>query len=159
MVEKIQNYCSKCGRELEKEDVFCPNCGNKIQQSTEKNLSIGRSNFGNISLVLGVIGIIVGIIGAIGALMFSTFSAGLIINASIALVASLLGIVAIWLSNKDYKIAFAEYLIAASGLLIGIYLVGILGAVFFIMAAIFLFIDKRNSVNEVQVWIIYGLLQ
>lgn len=147
---KGNKFCSKCGEELGKKDVFCPSCGNKIQKDTEQKVLIGKSNFGTISLVLGIIGVILGFIGAIRALMFISFSAELIVNAGIALVASLLGLVAIWLSNKDYRIAFAEYLIAAAGLIIGIYLIGILGAIFFIIAAIFLFIDKRSHVNGVE---------
>ena len=146
----MEFYCPHCGEKLENEAVFCSACGMKIQKDLKKKSVIGILPFKTISLVFSVMGIVLGIISVLIALMFNFLSAELIINAGVALVASLIGVVAIWLSNKDYRVAFIEYLIAAMGLLVTFYLIGIIGAIFFIIAAILLLIDKRNIFNEVE---------
>ena len=109
------------------------------------------SKYREISSLLGIIGIILGITSAVRGLIILPFSEEIIINISISLIASLLGILALWLSNKDYKIAFAEYLIAGAGLIIGVHLISVIGAISFFIAGILLYIDKNNSINEVKV--------
>ena len=98
------------------------------------------------SSILGILGIVFGLLGAIFVLFFSALVASAGVNAVVGILASLLGIVAIWLSNKDSKIAAVQYIIVGFGVLIAIGFFGVLGFIFFIIAAILVFRDKKVAV-------------
>ncbi len=91
------------------------------------------------SNILGILGIVFGFLGGFLVLLFSTIATDMITNAMIAMFASILGILGIWLSNKESKIAAAQYLVAGIGVLIGISAFGILSFIFFIIAALLAF--------------------
>jgi hypothetical protein len=63
-------------------------------------------------------------------------------NAMVAIFASILGILGLWLSDKDNKIAAAQYIVVGLGLFIAIGAFGILGFIFFVIAALLSFRDK-----------------
>lgn len=98
------------------------------------------------STILGILGIIFGFLGGMFALFLGVFSTSILINAFIAIISSLMGILAIWLSDKDATIAAVEYLIAGFGVLIGVSFFGVLGFIFFIIAAILCFKDRNFAV-------------
>ena len=103
------------------------------------------------SSILGILGIVFGLLGGLAALFLSAFVPAVATNAGIAIMASLLGIIAIWLTEQDSKIAAVEYIIAGLGLLIGVSMFGVLGFILFIIAAILVFKDKKVAVPTKEV--------
>ncbi|RAP50608.1 MAG: hypothetical protein BZ136_01020 [Methanosphaera sp. rholeuAM74] len=97
--------------------------------------------------IIAVLGFLGGLGGALGAYFLSAFSASLATNASITLIASILGLIGIWLFNKDYKVAIAQYVIAAIGVLFGTSLFGVVGFIFYIIAAVVAYTEKDKSIT------------
>ena len=98
---------------------------------------------------MAILAMVFGLGGAFAAYGLSGISADLITNGSITLVSSLLGLVGIWLFNKDYKIAMAQYVICGLGVLIGTSLFGLLGFIFYLITAVVAFMEKDKSNNSV----------
>lgn len=101
-----------------------------------------------INPIMAVLGFIFGLGGALVAYSFTGLSAELATNGSITLIASILGLIGIYLFEKDYKIAIAQYIICGLGVLIGTSLYGVLGCLFYIIAAIVAFVEKDKSGNK-----------
>ena len=103
------------------------------------------------SNILGILGIVFGFLGSFLVLIFSAIETTMITNAMVGIFASLLGILGIWVMDKDNKIAAAQYLVVGIGVLIGIGGFGILGFIFFIIAALVAFRDspKTEEIKEV----------
>lgn len=97
--------------------------------------------------IFALIGFIFGVIGALIAYSFSGFGSELITNGSIALISGIVGLVGIWLFDKDYKIACVQYIIGGLGILVGVSAFGILGFAFYLIAAILTFIEKDKSAS------------
>jgi len=95
--------------------------------------------------IMAVLAFIFGLGGALIAYSFTGLSAELMTNGSISLISSILGLIGIYLFEKDYKIAIAQYAICGAGVLIGTSLYGVLGCVFFVLAAIMAYIEKDKS--------------
>ncbi len=95
--------------------------------------------------ILAILALLFGIGGAIGAYGLSGISAELVTNGSITLVASLLGLIGVYLFEKDYKLAIIQYIICGLGVLIGTSLFGLLGCIFYIAAAIMAYVEKDKS--------------
>lgn len=98
-----------------------------------------------INPIMAVLAAVFGIGGALYAYSFAGLSADLATNGSITLVSSILGLIGIYLFEKDYKFAIAQYTVAGLGILIGTSLVGILGFIFYIVAAILSYVEKDKS--------------
>lgn len=103
------------------------------------------------SSILGIIGIVFGFLGGLLVLLFSAIVSTAITNAMVGMFASILGILGLWLSDKDNKIAAAQYAVVGIGLLIGIGGFGILGFIFFIIAALLAFRDKSQVESSKEV--------
>jgi len=103
-----------------------------------------------ISSILAIVGAVFGFLAAILAAMFSGLMGNLVVNSVIAAFASIIGLLGIWLADKDAKIAAVQYVVAAIGLLIGTFLMGALGALFYVIAAILVFREgsKKEEVHE-----------
>lgn len=95
--------------------------------------------------IFAVLGLLFGIGGALSAYTLSGLSAELITNGSITLIASILGLIGIYLFEKDYKLAVIQYTICGLGILIGTSLVGLLGCIFYIVAAVMAYVEKEKS--------------
>lgn len=39
----MSKFCSKCGTEIEEDGAFCPNCGNKTDESINVNVNINQN--------------------------------------------------------------------------------------------------------------------
>ena len=74
--------------------------------------------------IIAVLAMVFGLGGAFVAYSFSGLSAELITNGSISLVSSILGLLGIYLFEKDYKIAIVQYIICGIGVLVGTSLFG-----------------------------------
>lgn len=98
--------------------------------------------------ILAILGFVFGLGGALVAYSWSGLSADLATNGSITLIASILGLIGIYLFEKDYKLAIAQYVIAGLGVLIGTSLMGILGFLFYLIAAILAYIEREKSGNK-----------
>ncbi|OED30123.1 hypothetical protein NL43_04250 [Methanosphaera sp. WGK6] len=61
------------------------------------------------------------------------------------MLAGLLGLLGMWLFDKDYRVAGIQYIVSGICVLIGISLYGIMGFVFYIIAGVFAFIEKDKS--------------
>lgn len=92
--------------------------------------------------ILAVLGCLFGFFGAFFAYSFSGLSSDLMTNGSITLVASLLGLLGIYLFYKDYRVAITQYVICGLGVLIGTSLVGSLGFIFYIIAAVVAYVER-----------------
>lgn len=103
-----------------------------------------------LSNVLGILGIVFGFLGSFLVLLFSAIATEMITNAMVGMFASILGILGVWLMDKDNKIAAAQYLVAGIGVLVGIGGFGVLGFIFFIIAALLAFRDspKTDEIKE-----------
>ena len=98
-----------------------------------------------INPIMAVLAFIFGLGGALVAYSWTGLSAELMTNGSISLVSSILGLIGIYLYEKDYKIAIAQYVLCGAGVLIGTSLYGVLGCVFFVLAAILAYVEKDKS--------------
>ena len=98
---------------------------------------------------MAILAMIFGLGGAIIAYSFSGLGAELITSGSISLVSSILGLIGIYLFEKDYRIAMAQYVICGLGIFIGTFLYGVLGFLFYIIAAVVAFVEKDKSGNYV----------
>lgn len=98
-----------------------------------------------INPIIAVLAFLFGLGGSLVAYSWSGLSADLATNGSITLVASILGLLGIYLFEKDYKIAMAQYIICGIGVLIGTSLVGILGFVFYVIAAVVAYVEREKS--------------
>ena len=78
-------YCSKCGKELNESDVFCPSCGNKINNEITTNTATNKKNKGILFLLISIGIQIVAIIGSFAAGSFGNVMAILLVI-SVALV-------------------------------------------------------------------------
>ncbi|MBQ3306710.1 MAG: DUF4190 domain-containing protein [Bacilli bacterium] len=64
----MEKYCGKCGKELSKTDVFCPNCGEKVpsaikkmdQQTTTSNKSSSKKTNG-----MAIAGFVISLVSAV----------------------------------------------------------------------------------------------
>lgn len=104
-----------------------------------------------INPILAVLAMIFGLGGAFAAYGLSGLSADLMTNGSITLVSSILGLAGIWLFNKDYKIAAAQYIVCGLGVLIGTSLFGILGFLFYLIAGVAAFMEKDKISNVANI--------
>lgn len=95
--------------------------------------------------ILAILGFVFGLGGALVAYSMSGLSADLITNGSITLISSILGLIGIYLFEKDYRLAVAQYAIAGLGVLIGTSLMGILGFLLYLIAAIMSYIEREKS--------------
>lgn len=98
-----------------------------------------------INYILAILGFIFGILGAIVAYGLSGINSELITNGSIALISGILGLIGIWLFDKDYRISSVQYIISGIGILIGVSLFGVLGFIFYVVAAIVSFVEKDKA--------------
>ncbi|WP_455644720.1 hypothetical protein [Methanosphaera sp.] len=98
-----------------------------------------------VNYIFGVIGCVFAILGAIVAFFMAAFSSDLLTNGMMAMLAGLLGLLGIWLFDKDYRIAGVQYIVSGIGVLIGVSLFGILGLVFYLIAGLFAFMEKDKS--------------
>ncbi len=98
-----------------------------------------------INPIMAVLALLFGIGGALSAYTLSGLSADLATNGSITLTASILGLLGIYLFEKNYKLAIIQYVICGLGVLIGTSLVGLLGFIFYIIAAIMAYVEKEKS--------------
>ena len=89
-----------------------------------------------INPIIAVLAFLFGLGGSLVAYSWSGLSADLATNGSITLVASILGLLGIYLFEKDYKIAMAHYIICGLGVLIGTSMMGIPGFIFYVIAAV-----------------------
>lgn len=95
--------------------------------------------------ILAILGFVFGLGGALIAYSMSGLSADLATNGSITLIASILGLIGIYLFEKDYKLAAAQYAICGLGVLIGTSLMGILGFLLYLIAAVMAYIEREKS--------------
>ena len=95
--------------------------------------------------IIAVLAMVFGLGGAFVAYSFSGLSAELITNGSISLVSSILGLLGIYLFEKDYKIAIVQYIICGIGVLVGTSLFGILGFIFYLMAAVIAYMERDKG--------------
>lgn len=95
--------------------------------------------------ILAILGFVFGLGGALFAYAMSGLSADLVTNGSITLIASILGLIGIYLFEKDYKLAVVQYVIAGLGVLIGTSLIGILGFLMYLIAAIMAYMEREKS--------------
>ncbi len=72
-------FCSKCGKEVQEDNAYCPSCGAKLAE--EANKKQAKTNYGFVSMILGILSLVV-----------SGVVAGMP-----------LGIIAVVLSNKGEK--------------------------------------------------------
>lgn len=98
-----------------------------------------------INPIIAALAFIFGLGGAFAAYSISGLSAELITNGSITLVASILGLLGIYLFEKDYKIAIIQYIVCGLGVLIGTSLFGVLGFAFYLIAAIVAYVEREKS--------------
>lgn len=98
-----------------------------------------------INPILAILGFVFGIFGALAAYCLSGIDTELITNGSIALISGILGLVGIWLFDKDYRISSVQYIISGIGILIGVSLFGVLGFIFYVIAAIVSFVEKDKA--------------
>jgi hypothetical protein len=98
-----------------------------------------------IDLIMAILAFVFGLGGALVAYSWSGLSADLATNGSITLISSILGLIGIYLFEKDYKLAIVQYLICGIGVLIGTSLLGILGLLFYILAAILSYMERDKS--------------
>lgn len=101
-----------------------------------------------INPIMAVLALLFGIGGALSAYTLSGLSADLATNGSITLISSILGLLGIYLFEKDYKLAITQYVICGLGVLVGTSLVGLLGFIFYIIAAIMAYVEKDKSGNK-----------
>ncbi len=101
-----------------------------------------------INPIIAVLAMIFGLGGAFAAYGLSGLSAELATNGSITLVSSLLGLIGIWLFNKNYKIAAVQYIVCGLGVLIGTSLFGIMGFLCYLIAAIASYMEKDKVSNS-----------
>lgn len=99
--------------------------------------------------IFAILGLIFGFLGAFGAYGLSGFDAQLVTNGSITLISSILGLLGIYLFNKNYKIAIVQYIICGLGVLIGTSLFGVLGFIFYLIAGVVSYVE-RIPVNSTQ---------
>ena len=92
--------------------------------------------------IFAILGFIFGVMGGFIAYFLSGFASELMTNSSIALISGILGLIGIWLFNKDYRVAIAQYIIAGIGVLIGVSLYGVVGCIFYVLAAVVALMEK-----------------
>lgn len=98
-----------------------------------------------INPIIAVLAFLFGLGGSLVAYSWSGLSADLATNGSITLVASILGLLGIYLFEKDYKIAMAHYIICGLGVLIGTSMLGIPGFIFYVIAAVVAYVEREKS--------------
>ncbi len=101
--------------------------------------------------IVAIIALIATLFGAFYAFVFSVFAPDLIINGVFAVVVAVLGVSGVFIFDRNYKIALAQYIISAIGVIIGIYLVGIPGCILFLIAGLLAYIEREKSENYSQV--------
>ena len=92
--------------------------------------------------IFAILGFIFGVVGGFIAYFLSGFDSELMTNGSIALISGILGLIGIWLFNRDYRVAIAQYTIAGIGVLIGVSLYGVVGCIFYVLAAVVALMEK-----------------
>ncbi len=97
--------------------------------------------------IIAVVAFIFGLGGSLVAFSLSEFSADLAVYGSITLIASILGLVGIFLFDKDYKVAIVQYVVCGMSIFVGASLVGILGCLFYMIAAVLAYIEREKSDN------------
>lgn len=98
-----------------------------------------------INPIIAFLAFLFGLGGSLVAYSWSGLSADLATNGSITLVASILGLLGIYLFEKDYKIAMAHYIICGLGVLIGTSMLGIPGFIFYVIAAVVAYVEREKS--------------
>ncbi len=95
--------------------------------------------------VLAIVALIFTLISVLFAFFVSIFADEIAVLATSALLSGILGLLGIWLFDKDYKIAAVQYIVSGVCVLISISMFGIIGFVFYLIAGILAIVEKDKS--------------
>lgn len=157
-LNESSKFCVTCGSKIHEKAEICPNCGVPCADMENNKVKKSSNNYSRKSAKLAVVGIILGIVFSfIGyffvGLAFALGGSSLNIPLTflgLGILTSILAILGIILEKYNMKIAATQYIICGVFLLISGYLIiGLIPAIFLIVAGIFAFQNRPDLVVEV----------
>lgn len=149
-------FCGTCGSEIHLKAEICPFCGVKVKNGFQNS-----SNKSNKTIILAVLGVITGILAGILLFVLSPIM-GIVANnsdgttissfagalASVCVLASIFGLIGIFLEGYNKKVAAFQYLACGFFVLIGgVFIIGLIPSIFFFVAGILAYQDGNKVVD------------
>ena len=93
-------------------------------------------NLKTISTIVAVIAVIIGIIEGLNVFSLSGLVSDFVFYGSLAIIIAILGLLGVYISKMDIRIAAIQYIIIGLGLFITIGYYGVIGCVIFVVAGV-----------------------
>lgn len=100
--------------------------------------------------IIAFIACLFGLVGVYSTFSTSVFTPDLLSSTLVTILSVILALAGIFLFDKDYKIAIAQYVICAIGSLLGVGLYALITFILLLVAAIVCFFEKEKSENYTE---------
>lgn len=154
-------FCATCGAQIHEKAEICPKCGIRCLDM-ENSLVQNSSNKSNKSVILAVFGVISGVLAGIllfvlsplmdivannsDSMLISSFAGSL---AVVCVLASVFGLIGIFLEGHDKKVAAFQYIVCGFFVLIcGVFIIGLIPSIFFFVAGLLAYQDSKRVVDK-----------
>lgn len=106
-------------------------------------------NLKTISTIVAVITVIIGIIEGLNVFSLSGLVSDFVFYGSLAIIIAILGLLGVYISKMDIRIAAIQYIIIGLGLFITIGYYGVIGCVIFVVAGVLAIVEYMQTKEEV----------
>ena len=109
-------------------------------------------NLKTVSTIVAIVAVIIGIIEGLNVFSLSGLVPDFVFYWSLAIIIAILGLLGVYISKMDIRIAAIQYIILGLGLFIAIGYYGVIGCVIFIVAgvlAIAEYVQTKDSANAI----------
>lgn len=106
-------------------------------------------NLKTISAIVAVIAVIIGIIEGLNVFSLSGLVSDFVFYGSLAIIIAILGLLGVYISKMDIRIAAIQYIIIGLGLFITIGYYGVIGCVIFVVAGVLAIVEYMQTKEEV----------
>lgn len=106
-------------------------------------------NLKRISTIVAIIAVIIGIIEGLNVFSLSGLVPDFVFYGSLAVIIDILGLLGVYISKMDIRIAAIQYIILGIGLFVTIGYYGVIGCVIFILAGVLAIVEYTQTKEEV----------
>lgn len=106
-------------------------------------------NLKTVSTIVAIVAVIIGIIEGLNVFSLSGLVPDFVFYGSLAIIIAILGLLGVYISKMDIRIAAIQYIILGLGLFIAIGYYGVIGCVIFIVAGVLAIAEYVQTKNEV----------
>lgn len=106
-------------------------------------------NLKTVSTIVAIVAVIIGIIEGLNVFSLSGLVPDFVFYGSLAIIIAILGLLGVYISKMDIRIAAIQYIILGLGLFIAIGYYGVIGCVIFIVAGVLAIAEYVQTKEEV----------